>query len=265
MSVTAYWYIGAGIEQPRGPIREKELIQQIAMGQINAASFICNPMMEVPWVRICELEYFSAYLPEAPTLAVFKELDSGLTAQKSSVRPNAKTLIRWYLQVNSSELGPITLEELQILLGRNKGKPCFVWRPGLKGWQTVASVPELGEHSKKLTSMNLKGLEKRKSKRKALLAEVIVETQTGHRLSGLCRDISPGGILFIASELLEVGTEVKIKVVPVSACGITKFVAAGKVTSTRDPKGMAIEFTGIHQTTRKELQNYIESKSSAAA
>src|SRR5262249_26989960 len=58
--------------------------------------------------------------------------------------PSAGQKPEWYLAINDEQIGPVTLDEVQMRWDRGEAHPnTLAWRAGLADWATVSAIGEL--------------------------------------------------------------------------------------------------------------------------
>jgi hypothetical protein len=173
----------------------------------------------------------------------------------------------WYLQFQGSEFGPMSLEEIRVILKNGKlDGQIFAHQPGMDQWVPVEQIPELKEFHRKVEEK--KEAEKpsgnrRVSRRQRLVATVRFElAAVNERMRvwhvGLCKDICDTGMLVLSKtppgypgSLLFFVLEPASKLPSISG-------TATIVRLLPDEGGFAVRFKDLDAKAKAALQLYVE-------
>lgn len=263
----AQWFLSFG-DQPVGPLKAVDLYEKLTNGEINYLQYIWKEGM-TDWVRICDEKTFQISAPVAPT--------SPPPAPKKNVTPPPPVMKReWFLFFNENQSGPYSVEEAISVAKINSLslEESFAWREGMAGWSLLS---EIDAFKTKLTSNLLPTstasqvsthtnavTEKRTSPRKPLTAKVLI-TDGAEVVSGVCRDISVGGMQVLSNYApARVGVSMKINVSPTDESNpqFLPFVAEGIVVRIfEDKRGFSFRFSELHPQTKTILESLIRTAS----
>jgi hypothetical protein len=154
-----------------------------------------------------------------------------------------------------------------------------VWREGFENWQYVKDVKELFTSAPAVpvpavppapvapaatagvadASTQKQSSEKRGMPRRPLVAQVYLTNQS-ELITGICRDISVGGMQMQTDRIpVEIGGTIRLNVVPPANTGMKAFVAEGVIVRVlEDRRGFALRFTQISEEAKKVIESYIE-------
>ena len=84
-------------------------------------------------------------------------------------------------------------------------------------------------------------------------------TNESELVTGMCRDISIGGMQVLTDEVPgEVGTKIRLHVEPPKDSGLKAFVAEGTVVRIlEDRRGFSFRFSKLSDEAKKSIESYI--------
>jgi hypothetical protein len=237
-----------------------EVYQKLVHHEFSWVNF-CYRESEGHWVRLNELMVLKAMQPSMPK--------SKPTIAPPPM-PKSEDHFKWFLYQNDNQTGPYATSELKRLISSGQIlEQAHVWRDGFENWTYVKDVKELYSQvaasvgvppvptipSKKLEELKP---EKRQMPRKPLVAQVYMTNQSDLS-TGICRDISIGGMQLLTDQIPgEVGSQLRINVIPPKDSGMKAFVAEGVIVRVlEDSRGFAFRFTKIDEESKKAIESYI--------
>jgi hypothetical protein len=235
---------GNGIE---GPFRPSEVQHRLEAGAIRWVDH-CYRENE-GWVRICAHPVFKVLQPQAPSGTPGTKVAPPPVPAEARV-PRAK----WYLYQNETQTGPFPAIELKRLVNTGQvGPNAFVWQEAFTDWKPIREVPDFipGDAEPK-------AVERRESPRKPLVAEIYL-TNEREVASGMCRDISVGGMQVLTDAIPgKPGDRIHLNVIPPASTGLSPFVAHGTIVRIlEDGKGFSFRFTGLGEDAKRSIERYI--------
>jgi hypothetical protein len=209
-------------------------------------------------MRLCDIPAFKAAVPSSPGMKTPPAADTSRLAP-----PPAPKSVQWFLYYSDSQFGPFSEDEVArfVRIGKIHGD-VHAWSEGMSGWQKLKSISEfadvLAEGQKPAKAE--KPAERRKAPRFPLLARSIMAV--GEKVfSGMCRDVSVGGMQLLTSEIPgPVGTRIKLNIsAPAGAEeSIESFVAEGVIVrELEDGKGFSFRFEKLPAEGRKAIEAYV--------
>ncbi len=254
----AEWFVAVG-DQYQGPLKPSEIYQMLVDKKINWIDF-CYREKEAQWIRIADHEVFKVLQPAPP------KPKPVITPPPV---PKKEDHFKWFLFQNDNQTGPYQTTELKRLISAGQVlEMAYVWREGFEEWKPVKEVKDLfapaaaGAPPLPRTASNslteLKA-EKRTLPRKPLLAQVYVTNQS-ELVTGMCRDISVGGMQLLTDKIPgELGSSIHLNVTPPQDSGLKPFVAEGVIVRVlEDKRGFAFRFTKISDEAKKAIESYIK-------
>jgi hypothetical protein len=283
------WFISLGQENA-GPMRALDLYEKLTRGEVTYLQYVWREGM-TGWSRVCDTPTFQVAAPEAPKAQP--------TPKPKVVAPPPPVIAReWFLYFNQNQMGPYSIEEAAsvVRLQNLNADETFGWKDGLPGWELLTNLPlfagriassgiassgiassgiassgsassgsaSSGSSAQVTTSTasaNSNG-EKRSSPRKPLIAKVLI-ADGDQVFTGLCRDISVGGMQVLANYTpKKVGSALKMNVSPTaeSTPQFLPFVAEGVVVRLfQDGRGFSFRFSEVSSQTKLVLDQIIQS------
>jgi hypothetical protein len=253
----AEWFVAVG-EKYRGPFKASEVYQKLQDKEVSWIDH-CFREKEGQWIRIADHEVFKAHQPAPP---------KPKPTMAPPPIPKVEDHVKWFLFQNENQTGPYGSTELKRLAASGQIlEGAYVWQEKYTEWKLVSEVAELREPRSagapplpRTAEKSLSELkpEKRSVPRKPLLAQVYVTNQA-ELATGICRDISIGGMQLLTDKIPgEVGSSIHLNVTPPKDSGLKPFVAEGVIVRIlEDKRGFAFRFTQISADAKKSIESYI--------
>jgi hypothetical protein len=242
-------------ELPIGPFRASEIYHRLQAREISWVDY-CYREKEDQWIRLCDHPVFQKLQPVPPPKPVLKKV-----VPPPSPLHRLPPEPRWFLHQGEVQTGPYPESEIKrwIQTGQVRSD-AFVWQDSLSDWQPINTVPAFqglfGVHSESLEGVSP---EKRGHPRKPLTAKIYLTNQR-EVLSGLCRDISVGGMQVLTDPLPgRSGDEIHLNVLPPKDSGLSSFAARGIIVRIlEDQRGFSFRFTDISTEAVRAIKQYIK-------
>jgi hypothetical protein len=135
----------------------------------------------------------------------------------------------------------------------------YVWQEQFTEWKPFRDVAELKTATPPpAPAAAAKPADKRSAPRKPLVAQTYITNQQ-HVVTGLCRDISVGGMQVLTDQVPgSVGTSIRLNVTPPQDTGLKPFVAEGVIVRVlEDQRGFSFRFTQISDEAKQAIESYI--------
>ena len=259
------WFISVG-EKYRGPFKPSEVYQKLLNKEISWIDY-CYREKDAKsnggqWVRIADHEVFKSLQPEPPR----PKPPAPPAALTPPPPPKAEPETKWFLFQNDVQTGPYAAQELKRMIANGQvPASAFVWQENFSEWKPVDSVAELkaaapGAPPPARVAAPATPAEKRSAPRKPLVAQIYA-TNHAQVVSGICRDISIGGMQVLTDQNPgAVGTTIRLNVAPPKDSGLKPFVAEGVVVRIlEDQRGFSFRFSQISDEAKQSIQGYIGS------
>ncbi len=261
------WFYAVG-EKYRGPFKAAEIYQKLQSKELSWIDYLYREK-EGKWIRVADHD-------------VFKPMQAAPPSPKPNLAPPPPPVadeIKWFLYQNDAQTGPYSTTELRRLVQSSQViDGAFVWQEAFSGWKLANEVNELKvevkpsmptpppvpvskafeqNQSQKQTQSQTPS-DKRTAPRKPLVAQVYA-TNLSALITGICRDISVGGMQVLTDHLPgPVGTSIRLNVTPPSDTGLSPFVAEGVlVRILEDQRGFSFRFTQISEDSKHSIERYI--------
>lgn len=276
---SANWYVALG-DRWLGPMAATDIYEKILSQEISWAHFVWKQGMP-DWKRICDIPVFQAAVPGRPAKQVQAEVKAAAVpvvrkAQKAASTPPPKPagqkVRTWFLYYNSSQFGPFYIDEIKnfLSIGKIHGK-VHAWKEGMADWTKIENIEDFkGIKSAKKTPPSGPGKklkpvlrqEHRSSPRRPLVAKIIVADEKSV-VSGICRDVSVGGMQVLTDTVPgKVGGKLKLNVSPagdMTGGAIKPFVAEGVIVRLLDDgRGFSFRFEKLPEVARKAIEEYLD-------
>ena len=245
------WFVAVG-EKYRGPFKSSEVYQKLLDKEVSWIDH-CYREKEGQWIRIADHEVFKALQPAPP---------KPKPTMAPPPIPKIEDTVKWFLFQNENQTGPFSTLELKRLVTSGQVlELAYVWQEKFTEWKLVSEVPELKEPRAPgvvAPPTPTTSREKRTLPRKPLLAQIYVTNQA-ELATGICRDISVGGMQLLTDKIPgEVGNSIHLNVTPPKDSGLKPFVAEGVIVRIlEDRKGFAFRFTKISDEAKASIESYI--------
>lgn len=253
----AEWFVAVG-EKYRGPFKASEVYQKLLDKEVSWIDY-CYREKDGNWVRLADQEIFKALQPPPPK-------------PKPTLSPPPvpkEDQVKWFLFQNESQTGPYGTQEIKRLISAGQVlEGAFLWTEKFTEWKPVGKVDEFKEAKPAAvppppktaaSSLSVFKSERRNVPRKPLLAQIYVTNQS-ELATGICRDISVGGMQVLTDKIPgEVGSSIQLNVTPPKDSGLNAFVADGVIVRILDDKrGFAFRFTTLSADAKKAIESYIK-------
>ena len=278
---TPVWFVAVG-NAWIGPLSVQGLIKKIENGEFSWAHYTWRKGMS-EWKRASDVKEFSAALPQAPKKQIKEQVQERSVEVRPPFRgakaPPAAPRI-WYLHYNQSQFGPYAEDDVHqyLRVGKIHGE-VFAWREGMPEWARLGKIPIFDESVMEAARARIKrknepveGVsrgaaatsrqDKRTAPRRPLVAKIYA-TQGEILATGICRDISVGGMQVLTDRIPgAVGERVKLNISPTSGSkkALAPFTAQGVIVRVlEDGNGFSLRFEKLGEAAKRSIQSYINS------
>lgn len=256
----AEWFYAVG-ENYRGPFLAAEIYQKLQNREVSWIDYIYRES-DGKWVRVADHPVFQALQPAPPKPKPMVTTPPPPPAKKV---PETK----WFLFQNETQSGPYSTQEvIRLQTAGQVAAQAFVWQEQFNEWKPIGDVAELKAVAGTPVQMQAapapaKPSEKRTAPRKPLTAQVYA-TNLKDLVTGVCRDVSIGGMQVLTDQLPgAVGTTIRLNVAPLADSGVTPFVAEGTIVRIlEDRRGFSFRFVKLSDEARSAIEKYIERSAS---
>jgi len=255
----AVWHVFCG-DKWQGPFTLAEIHQRIQRGTYQWTMFACNRDTKKT-DRLCQLKDFVSVLPSAPDAAMVAALfmDKKPEVRKAELTAAIEAPTEWFLFRDQLQSGPYSGEQINAMIqaGKLEGR-VFVWRDGMDDWELVAKRKEFKQvASGSSTPVDMK-IDLRQSPRKPLVARILVANDQSI-ITGVCRDISIGGMQILTRKIPgKTGEHIRMNVSP-SGSDIQPFAAEGEIVRIlEDGLGFSFRFENLGKDARQSIEKYIK-------
>jgi hypothetical protein len=250
----AEWFIAEG-ENFKGPFKAEEVYKKLQANEVTWIDFIYREK-DGNWIRLADHPVFKVLQAEPPKP---KPVIAAPPPPPKKVEDDTK----WFLFQNDTQTGPYGTNEIKrLIVSGQVVESAFVWQEKFTEWKPFADVAELKDKGPppgpKAAAAPAKPADKRAAPRKPLVAQTYITNQS-HIVTGICRDISVGGMQVLTDEVPgTVGTSIRLNVTPPQDTGLKPFVAEGVIVRVlEDQRGFSFRFTQISDEAVKAIQSYI--------
>jgi len=274
------WFIQIS-EQLKGPFRSSEIYSQVKKGELSILDYIWKQGL-ADWQKISDCEEFKVSAPEKPKMdpatlmqsipQVKKAEGRGAPPFPGSAQEASSELREWFLFYSQTQYGPFSFAEVQRLLTVGQiTLQTFAWKSGLAEWVAIDKIPEFKINlqqqppmppASETTQTKTMKLENRIAPRKPLVARFLL-TDENTIISGMCRDVSSGGMQVLTDKVPGgPGTKIKINVSPDSNSEMQDaFAAEGVIVRVlEDFRGFSFRFTRIQADAQKIIEKYTKNE-----
>lgn len=243
------WFVAHG-EDWNGPFKSEEIYRQVGEGKLNWTNCIWKEGME-EWRPISSVSPFIEIFIQVQQKP--QVLPSARTAKpKTPVKKEEKHI--WFVRRDGVEYGPMKEGEVISLMSQQTlPASTVVWKEGFTEWKPLKDV--FGDF------VSVKSQEKRSFQRKPMVARVFA-TNDQVLSSGVCRDMSVGGMQVLTGELPgKPGDTVRLNV---SLPENTKLKGSAVLTSgvivriLEDGRGYSVRFLDVSDETKLEIEKYLD-------
>jgi len=249
------WYL-SGVAGFTGPYRYSEVAAKLASREIGWADY-CYPIQAAKWMRLVEVSEFSNLLPSEP------KLRPGIPVPPPLPRKGAKP-VKWFLFDQETQTGPYSEMELSALVSKGRVSTlAYVWQEEFQDWKVIKEVPEFvsltpDQKAPSKPAVAPESEDRRSSPRKPLVARIFLTNQKVV-VTGMCRDISVGGMQVLTDILPgRAGDSIQLNVLPPAQSGLNPFVAQGVIVRIlEDQRGFSFRFTRIDESARSSIERYV--------
>lgn len=252
----AEWFIAVG-ENYKGPFKAEEVYQKLQANEVTWVDHVYREK-DGKWIRLADHAVFKVQQPEPPKP---KPVIAAPPPPPKKIEDETK----WFLFQNDAQTGPYPTGEMKRLLSAGQVvQTAFVWQEQFSEWKPVGEVSELKDTAKQPPSAPAaavapsKPQDKRAAPRKPFVAQTYI-TNNSNLVTGLCRDISIGGMQVLTDHVPgTVGTTIRLNVTPPQDSGLKPFVAEGVIVRIlEDQRGFSFRFTQISDEAVKSIQSYV--------
>jgi hypothetical protein len=239
----------------KGPFKPSEIYSMI---DAKTASWVdyCYREKEGAWTRIADHPVFKAIQAEPPKPK----------PQISVPPPPPKTAeaTKWFIYQNDTQTGPYTTSDISRLVASGQANTnTYVWQEKFTEWKPMNQVDEFkttqnAPSAIAQTPEAKKAEDRRVAPRKPLVAQLYL-TNLKDVLTGICRDISVGGMQVLCEQVPgQVGESIRLNVLPPDNSGLKPFVAEGTIVRIlEDKKGFSFRFTKLDSEAKSAIEKYI--------
>ncbi|MBC7396920.1 MAG: DUF4339 domain-containing protein [Bdellovibrionales bacterium] len=251
----AVFYLAEG-NSYQGPYRPSEVYSMLQAKKITWVDY-CYREKEGQWVRIADHPVFKPIQAAPP---------KPMPKVGPPPPPKTEPAIQWFLFQNDTQTGPYAAEELKRLSSAGQlTASAYVWQEKFTEWKSYRDVADFKSDApaqkqvlNTLPPEPAKAEDRRIAPRKPLVAQIFL---TNHKevLTGICRDISVGGMQVLAQPIPgQVGETVRLNVTPPESTGLKAFVAEGVIVRVlEDKRGFSFRFTRLADDAKKAIESYI--------
>lgn len=246
------WFVAIqseGTNKVRGPLKAEEVAKLLEAKTLAWVDFIYREK-DGNWIRACDHEMFKGLLNTAPAVRPVMKTEPKMMVPPPPPAPVKE--VQWFLYQNEKQTGPYSTSDLKqmVALGQVTSS-AFVWQEEFSEWVSIANA---GLQTAQVETKK----DLRSAPRKALEAQVYATNQSA-LVSGICRDISVGGMQVVTDQVpVQVGSTIRINVAPTANGTLKPFVAEGVVVRILDnQKGFSYRFTGLSEDAKQSIQSYL--------
>lgn len=266
------WFVAMDAQKWIGPLSATEVVEKIESGELTWAHYGWRKE-QGKWVRLCDIPAFGVAVPEEPPAPV--RLSQATSKKAAPPAPPSQAEKQWFLYYSDSQFGPFPEHEIHRFLhiGKIHGG-VHAWCEGMQGWEKLQGIEEFAESieegararksAKPAKPAKAEKIERRKAPRAPLVARSIMAVG-GQVFTGMCRDVSVGGMQVLTPEMeVEIGTRLKLNIsTPKGADGgIKAFVAEGVVVRRlEDGNGFSFRFDKLPAEGKKAIESYVKKQS----
>lgn len=258
----AEWFIAVG-EKYRGPLKASEIYAKLQAKELSWIDY-CYREQDGDWIRVADHPVFQALQPTPPKPKPMPPKAPPPPPKKVAEEP------KWFLFQNDTQTGPYTATEV-VRLGTASqlDAGAYVWQEGFSDWKPIQEVSELAfdrstmAAAPKVTQpiaqpLSSEPSERRTAPRKPLVAQIYMTNQS-EVSTGLCRDISVGGMQVLCDSIPgAVGSQVQFNVAPPKESGLAPFVAKGMIVRVlEDRRGFSFRFVDLSSEAKQSIESYI--------
>jgi len=249
----AVFFISVQGDSVLGPFRPSEIQKKLENREVSWVDY-CYRELESKWIRICDHPVFMKIQPEVPKpKPVVRVVPPPVPAEARIPR------VRWFLFQNESQTGPYSEIELKRLVQTGQvSESSFVWQESFSDWKAIREVGEFSIEVQKNSPLPSEPSDRRESPRKPLVAQIYL-TNEKEIASGVCRDISVGGMQVLTDSLPgKTGDRIHLNVMQPQSSGLAPFVAHGVIVRIlEDKRGFSFRFTDINDEAKRSIERYI--------
>ncbi len=234
-----------------GPVAAVDIAKKLSQKELNWVDYAYHEKLG-KWARIADLPVFKSLQPQAPKPV-------------PKAPPPPPVLIeetKWFLYQSGVQTGPYKEAEVLGLIAQSRVQSeAFVWNENLSGWVAIKEAQPFAASWSEVPVEKTR--ERRAYPRKPMTAQVYLTNS--ERLSlGLCRDLSIGGMQVLTDDVPgDVGTKVRLNVMPPLEVGISPFVAEGVVVRIlEDKRGFSFRFVSLSSDAKRAIEKYIQDERS---
>ncbi len=225
-----------------GPFQAQEVALRLEKKESLWSDYIYRAK-EGKWMRIFEHPVFQGLLPKSPAAP---------PVGSSQPQPPEEERRSWFMMKDDQQTGPYTATEVKRVLSIGDTIGVLLWKAGMMEW-----LPP--EQAFLESPSDLPRREKRLALRRPVTAKIFLTNQEDV-ISGVCRDLSVGGMQILADRLPGVvGTVIQLNVDPSHEMSLKGFVAEGVIVRhLEDLRGFSFRFTKISDHDREQIEQFIE-------
>jgi hypothetical protein len=241
----------------KGPFRPSEIYAMLESSQASWVD-LCYREKEGQWMRIADHPVFKAVQAEPPKPPKPPVASAPPPPPKAPEPPT-----KWFVYQNDTQTGPYPTSEITRLLASQQIQThAFVWQEKFTEWKPISQIDEFkslpGASSPPVAAQPAKASERRTAPRKPLVAQLSI-TNLKEVMTGLCRDISVGGMQVLCEKVPgQAGETIRLNVLPPDSTGLKAFVAEGVIVRIlEDKKGFSFRFTKLNDEAKNAIERYI--------
>jgi hypothetical protein len=282
------WYIAQNGESV-GPFKAQTIFERLEQKTLSWMDLVWSEKLG-DWKRLCDVDAFRREVPKPPAPP----------ARKPPAPPQAPSEPKiWFLYYNDTQYGPFGESEVvnYLKIGKIHGK-VFAWKEGQDKWERLDALAPFEKEIKKpaaqaappekpflqpdakkektkggdkgktpepvkvqvgMGASSVKESDRRVAPRAPLIARVLL-TDENTVVTGMCRDLSVGGMQVLADRVPgEVGAILKMNIVPTQDPDIKPFATEAVIVRVfEDRRGFSVVFQNLEDSARKSIEKFLE-------
>ena len=231
-------------QSTKGPFKPSEIYSKLNAKEVSWVDY-CYREKEGAWIRIADHPVFKAIQAEPPK----KKPNLALKPPP----PPADTAIKWFVFQNDAQTGPYSTMDISRLIASHQvNENSFLWQETFPEWMPLNQVNVFNFKTEASVE------NRRTAPRKPFVAQLYL-TNLKEMMTGICRDISIGGMQILCESVNGfVGETIRINVLPPDTSALTPFMAEGVIVRIlEDKKGFSFRFTKLGEDVKTAIERYI--------